>query len=664
MPQTCNTPPDFSFISVNPVPSPETPFHRLQSDLGPTDDQRMRMLAKVRAGMTTAQNVRAIRESLEPDDGARIRVWNRISEHIAPSRARGFLEQVRAFLTPDQSNVLHLGRGFLPAMQPVAVPARPFKWVAAFAIVIVALRASPLLFLAPQTIAQSSVFLRPTRGDVFVSFAGLSQQVAREVELEQATTIHTVDGEGTVLLHDDGTIRLGEATSVTLLDVTDRPAESDDIATLTLAQGTVWIQGLVPDHLRGISVQTPAGLVTVHGGSVSVSVGNDGVVVEVWDRHARLEQDGDADIVLVAGERLTALIGQNLAIATMSDGEYDASWPSQNLQRDAVHQRAVAQEQRERIAARAGILPTSRLYPVKRIAENIDVLLTFDRETAVKKRVAQATTRLNEATTLLSEGESGATIPLQEYQVAMLQIANGSGDTLTQQLVEATVAENAAQLGAQLPSDDVYAAKKLVLDTSVQLPGSGINEADVEASVIGDTVDALQIAAVEGDREAVESGLETLAPFIADLPEGTELEESVKKEVLSRLVRVADALNDSEIADTSTGSTIAVVDRTYTPLVQPVVHLTQDEINTVISGILDRVFTYSQYTGQTNQLRQEVIKLQGHPDEGMILRALYDELEKYETLNAIGALEPDFRLSVLVRGAIRELREERGGEVD
>ena len=77
-----------------------------------------------------------------------------------------------------------------------------------------------------------------------------------------------------------------------------------------------------------------------------------------------------------------------------------------------------------------------------------------------------------------------------------------------------------------------------------------------------------------------------------------------------------------------------------------------------------RVFTYSQYTGQTNQLHQEVLKLKGHPDEGMILRALYDALEAYEQLNSQGAEAPDFHLSLLVRAAIRDVREEKGSDVD
>lgn len=626
------------------------------------------MLAKVRQGMTTAHDLRAVRSALEPDAGAQIRIWNRISERIAPSRARGFLEQVRTYLTPDSENVIRLGRGLLPAMQPVAVPARPFKWVAAFALVLIAARVSPLFFLAPQTIAQSSVLLRPTRGLVTVSIDGLSQPVEREIELLQSIAVHTDDGEATVILHDDGTIRLAANTSVILQDLTDRPEKGSGLATLTLARGTVWIQGLVPDHLRGLSVATPKGIVTVHGGSVSVTVNEGEVTVESWDRHARLEREERADIVLVAGERLVASGDANLSIEGMPEGAYDRAWPAQNLRRDAVHQRTIAQEQRERIAARAGILPTSRLYPVKRLAEQVDVLLTFDHETAVKKRVAQATTRLNEATTLIAEGQSGATVQLAEYQVAMLDIAGGSGDTLTQRLVEEGVAENAAQLGAQLPDSDVYVVKRLVLDTSTKLPDAPIDASDVEASVIGDAVDVIQIAATEGDREGVEEGLETLAPYIENLPTDSDLDPNTKKEVISRLTRVADTLQNDANANRGSGAvalrTVSRAIRTHVPLAPAIVPLTPEQIDAMVDAILDRVFVYSQYTGQTNQLRLDVVRLKGHPDEGMILRALYEELQKYEELNSIGVETPDFRLSLLVRAAIRDLRETQGSQID
>ena len=42
---------------------------------------------------------------------------------------------------------------------------------------------------------------------------------------------------------------------------------------MTLRSGRIWIQGLLPSHLRGITIATPAGDVTVHEGSADITVG-------------------------------------------------------------------------------------------------------------------------------------------------------------------------------------------------------------------------------------------------------------------------------------------------------------------------------------------------------------------------------------------------------
>ncbi len=629
-----------------------SPFDRLKNTLDPSEDQRARILARVRERNAASRQFAGIKNALNPEEGAQVRIWNRIRERISPLRATSFLEQVRVFLTPEIDNTrLHVA--FLPRLAPVTVSARPLKWVAAFAIVIVSLRISPLFFLAPQTIAQSSVFLTPTRGEVSLSLAGLSQPVETETEILESVRMSTEEGEATIILHDDGTIRLAEYTSVTLHDLTDRPEPAVPATTLTLHEGTVWVQGLLPDHIRGITVATPRGDITVHGGSVSITVEGEAATVETWDRHAVLTQSRSPDLVIVAGERLTASADDMLTINRMPESAYDSPWPAQNLQRDAVHQREIAQQQRERIAARAGILPTSRLYGVKRLAENVDVFLTFDREAAVMKRLDQATTRLDEATVLIADGQSGA-VALQEYSDAVLDIASGSGDSITQFLVEQSVSEDAAHLGASLPDDDVYLVKHTVLSTSAKLPTQLINESDVEASVLADAVDSLQLAAVEGDGQAVQDRLETLAPYLEDFPGDSGIDPAVKKEVLSQLTHVAESLQNNANVQEGSGAvvlrTVSRVVRSHSPVAPPA-HLTEEQIQSMVASMSHRIFTYSQPRSRWNQLQQEIVKLKGHPDEGMLLRALYQEL-------------PENGLATYVRTAIQDLREEQAGSVD
>ena len=60
---------------------------------------------------------------------------------------------------------------------------------------------------------------------------------------------------------------------------------------------------------------------------------------------------------------------------------------------------------------------------------------------------------------------------------------------------------------------------------------------------------------------------------------------------------------------------------------------------------MQRIDVYDQPRSRRNQILVELSKLKGHPDEGRILRRLYNTL-------------PTENLSIFVRRAIQELREE------
>ena len=70
-------------------------------------------------------------------------------------------------------------------------------------------RLSPLLFIAPHSIAQSPFMLLPTRGSVSILIGGVWQPVTEEMSFTKSALIRTEEGEATLVLHDDGVIRLG-----------------------------------------------------------------------------------------------------------------------------------------------------------------------------------------------------------------------------------------------------------------------------------------------------------------------------------------------------------------------------------------------------------------------------------------------------------------------
>jgi hypothetical protein len=616
-------------------------LHRLRDDLTPDSGQKNRVRALMKARIADPAVFAQAREELTPSESQHASVWGRVANRIDMPEVSGVMDRLKSFLEPSETQNLDIRTRLLSGLVPVQVRSsyRSTKWVAAFALVLVALRASPVLFLAPRTVAQSTVTLHPTRGEVELSLHNLWTPAHEEVTVSQPLQMRTGEGEATILLHDDGTIRLAPSTTVFLHDLTDRPEPAFEGATLTLNEGTVWVQGLLPQHLRSITIATPYGDVEVHAGSVSIKVDN-GLSVSVWDRHATVRQNGQ-ETTLIAGERARFDVGEAGQITRMNDGEYTQAWVTQNLQRDAVHRREIAQMQQERRAAEAGILPTSPLYTVKRVAERMDMLFTLDPEAKVQKQLENASTRLNEAAALIAEGSSGASVPLQEYKETVISLASGSGgNSVTQFLVRQQMAENAGELSASLPDDESYILKQAVLETSAELPVEVMDESDVQGALIVDRLDVLNRALTEGNTELAQETYDTLEPYLTALDDEGKLKPDVKKEAFQLLSSAAEKLEQ-------TGTGVALETKIKPLLPEPPAppvlrHLTDEEIDTVIRAMLRRIDVYTQEKSRSNQMVVELGRLKGHQDEGKILRRLYN------------VVSPE--LTRYVRSAIQQLR--------
>ncbi len=589
---------------------------RLPHELVPSDDVRERVRARVMRRIQQPHSFTLFARLVEPSQNLRQIIWSRV-----------------------------LGRIQL-AHQPAHAYRFP-KWVVAAVIVLVGLRASPVLFLAPNTSAESPVIVLPTRGEVSVAVESLWQPLKEEITIEQSMRIRTGDGEATVLLHDDGTLRLAPYSTVTLVDLSDRPEAMEGAATLVLEEGRVWVQGLLPDQVTGLTVFAPGGEVLVHGGSVSLMRDGDATVVRVWDRHARVHTDHN-DVLLVAGEGTEMRGDVNLTVRRIADSEYEEAWVAQNLQRDAVHQREVAQMQQERRAARAGILPTSPLYPVKRVAEQVDVLLTIGSQARLQKKLDQASTRLDEAAVLLAEGNSGASLPLEEYRTALLEAAASSSgsDLVKQELIKQLITENAADVAAALPNDNIYLVKQTVLTAAADLPGEVIDESDVEGTLLLDRLDVLREAVETSDGKLAKETYDVLKLHLVVLNEtgSGALKPDVQKEVVS-LLKETETLVREQDAGGVLASGLADELASYIPLeiVQPVL-MTEEQLAVMVQGMYDRIFYYKMQRSRWNQLELEIRNIEGHFEEGRILRRLYHAL-------------PEDGLARYVRTAIQELRE-------
>lgn len=605
--------------------------------------------------MSTEPLFHRLRQELHPRPQAQDRIrrdlLQRINQQTAPTN---LLEHIRTLLqASDEQRVrlrsMIMGR-LLP--EPSRFSYRLPKWLAAGALVLIGLRASPLLFLAPQTIAHSSVIIAPTQGTVLLSLHGLWQPITEEVEVQEGVNIRTMNGEVTLLLHDDGTIRLGPHTTVTLHDVSDRPEPGTGGPTLTLTSGTIWLQGLLPDQLRGIEVVTPGGSVLVHRGSISLEAKVEDITkVRVWDRTADIVQNGQTSTVL-SGETTTLTSANTTAVARPIDpAGYTEPWVMQNLSRDAVHQREVAQMQQERRAAQAGILPNSPLYPVKRVAEKMDVLFALSAQSRAQKQLEHASTRLNEAAALIAE-DANATQPLTDYRRLLLEIATGSGQDANRALLSQELISTTAELAAAMPADQLYLLKRTVLEASAELSPETIDTQDVEGMLLLDSLNGLQLAIQEYDTDTLQRTFDALRPSLHLLhltEEEGGLKENDRKEIIALLTGTAEALQKSNEETDGSDALLSQLTNELspflppTPISTPPTPLTPEQIDSLLAGILTRIEIYDLPRSRYNQLQYELAQLKDHPEEGTILRRL------------LRGLEPE--LAQYVKPALEELRE-------
>lgn len=582
-----------------------------------------------------------VRVALTPSADAQQRVWARIRSEIS-SPAADLLSQVRGAISSPRPGLLPSLAALRPAPEHRAHPF--LRWGAALAVIAVLAPLAPALFIAPRTVARATILMRPMNGDVYVAHLTTLEPLTEEREMETDVRLQTGhDGAVTVAAYDDYVVRLDNDTDAQWYDLTDRPEPTTGGSTLQLRGGRLWIQGLVPGHVRGIAVATPAGDVILHEGSADIAVGaNDAVIVRVFDRTATIAHAGRT-LVLAAGEAATFTRQLLPSARNISSQAYSDEWVTRNLSYDAVHRKEIAQWQQERRAAQAGILPTSPLYTAKRALEKVAELTSFSSESLVQQKLAQADTRLNEAAALMQEGDmENASASLEEYRVTLLALATGSGgDSVTQFLIRQKVAEDTAGLSAASPDDGSYALKKTALEAGASLPEQVLSAGVVHDVLLVDQLASLDEAVMNGDLEHATE----LYAQLSVIEQDTAVAPVVQKQAQAVLRRYALALRSEDVID----ETLLQQTAEYLPADNAgTVPLSIKEISLIVGGILDRtVGIYKTERGLTNSFTLELRQIEGHPDEPRILEQLYLNVQNNDLL------------SPYVRWRIRELREDR-----
>jgi len=578
--------------------------------LSATDRQKHDVWMRVRGTVSSVGQLQNAKDALDPLPHMQRALWNTV------------LTRILSF--PVLSS-----RWFIP------------KWATAVIAVAVVIRTSPLLFFASPTVADSPVMLLPTQGTVYVLGAsGGWEPITGEFVLEGHQQLRTAGGsEATIVFHDDGVVRLAPSTIVEVRDLADRPQDDLGEPSLVLQEGTVWVQGLLPFTVEPLAIQTDFGTVLVQEGSVSIAKSTL-LEVSVWNRRAEVVR-GNRIISLIAGQRTQLWQSDESYVTDIQPREFTFGWTEQNLNRDAVHRKEVAQWQKEQRIALAGILPTSPLYPVKRAAEAVDTLFTFDEETRVKKQLVHAEKRLNEVVALLKNGHTEVQVPLEEYKDAMLAVAGHlDQDVFVKKLLQSELMENAATMGAVLPDDDVYLLKQVVLEAGAAL--GDVMEDRADEAVLLDNLIALT--------ESTDDVQKLLERFLVLEPSLTLYRENrisavARREVYMLLSRVSSLLLKKEERTTAEEEVLQGV-LAYLPRrsAEPP-SLSEEEIASFIEGVRYRVFvTYTLPRSRRNQLLKELVLLEGHRDEGRILRKLY------------ASFPEESELSRSIRSAMQDLR--------
>lgn len=606
---------------------PEQLLTGLRTSAKPSAAVKSRIKKNMQSRITTKSPLlHSLHKAVTPKQSLQSTVWSRILPSVELPQADTFT-RIKIAFQPSEEFKEKVKLRVLQSLEPVQVVARgpmAAKWAAAFVVVGLLVKTSPLLFIASPTMADSEALLVPTHGEVSVSIAGLWQTLERDMVLEPGMMIRTHDGEVTLVFNDDGAVRLAPETTVTVHDTADRlePA-SEVLPTITVHTGEVWMQGLTPKPLRSLAAKTPNGIVSLNEGSASISV-RDTVEVEVYDRSAVAYRNGEPTF-LASGERTRLTSDSVLLVKKIPAKWYQYTWADQNLDRDAVHRHDIAQLQHERRIASAGILPDSPIYPVKRFAELMNVWMTWDEQSRVEKQLQLAETRLNEAAALIYGGHE-ADLALDEYKSTLEGISAGeSHGSLAEFLVQRALAESTAQMSAALPGDESYVIKKTVLETSAGLSEGVAREEDAQGTLLLDGLAVMLRSADQGKTDIVAAVWSDLQPYLQTLEnEELALGPSMHKEAQTLLAFLATSLHVASNRGAAIDPELLDDIASYLPAPKDtsVVVLSEEEVMEIVERIRENIFLYNMTQSRINQFIAEIKALDGHPDQGRILRRM------------------------------------------
>ncbi len=518
--------------------------------------------------------------------------------------------------------------------EPASVPLvhSGLKWGAAFAVFVLIIRSMPLILLAPPTSAENGVQLFPAGEQVSIFIGGVWQPVTGPETLKGPAMISTGNARATVILNDDGVFRMGPNTTLKIQDTGDHPQLSEHAVTATLVRGEVWTLGLLPPIVSGLELETSEGTLSLNAASAAVTQEDGRVTVSVYDKGVTFTTAKQTTF-LVSGEKVTVSAGRPSTIVSMPVSVYAESWVAENLSQDAVHRAEIAKLQEERRIQIAGILPTSFLYPAKRIAEQVDVFFTLTHDGRTEKRIEQAGTRLSEAIALMKKGETdAASVPLTEYSQSLVALASDEEDNLVKELIRQQIADASASLTtpSRDPDTSVGMLTDAVTKIGAAIPDVELSSKDLQGYVLVDKLAEInKILSLDHDPQAAAGAYAEIRPYLKDLlAEGTGTNPLLQKEAMALLVSTSSLLKDPDAsagADTKLVAAMLGDVSQYLPEEQQSIEELNAELDQKVKTIRALIIKFDSPVSRYNELMRqmdEIISNKSDPNRGLLLRKL------------------------------------------
>ena len=273
------------------------------------------------------------------------------------------------------------------------------------------------------------------------------------------------DAEARIVFFDDSVSRLRAGTKVQLKVLEDENFDlGESHILLDLATGEVWsnVQPQVGEDVS-FEIETAAVNATIRGTVFNIKT--DGIATDIHTtEHSVLvapkDENGEisAEIALIEGEKVAGqTLATGLVVLDIEETELAQPWFETNVAADVKHKGAVKQRIERQQKRRAGALPGTIGYPVKKIREKISRVLATEAEQA-DLELAIVERELAEAQVLYNYGrEARAESVLKKAEATLAKFTN---DPATATRARRVVRETQHKLRQVLPDEEAYDLKE------------------------------------------------------------------------------------------------------------------------------------------------------------------------------------------------------------